>query len=92
MALAFQYMRKKAIKYASDDTIEALAKDYANIMKDAYSYLSKANKGNKNAKGKPSWNKGKHLSEEHKKSISKANKGKNKCKHWKIVNGKRVYY
>lgn len=34
MALAFQYMRKKAIKYASDETIEALAVDYANVMKD----------------------------------------------------------
>ena len=34
MALAFQYMRKKLIKYASDETIEALAKDYENIMKD----------------------------------------------------------
>lgn len=34
MALAFQYMRKKAIKYASDETIEELAIDYANVMKD----------------------------------------------------------
>lgn len=34
MALAFNFMRKKAIKYASDETIEELAKDYANIMKD----------------------------------------------------------
>ena len=34
MALAFQYMRKKAIKYASDNTIEELAIDYANVMKD----------------------------------------------------------
>ena len=28
MALAFTYMRKKMIKYASDKTIEQLAKDY----------------------------------------------------------------
>lgn len=34
MALAFQYMRKKAIKYASDETIEELALDYAAVMKD----------------------------------------------------------
>lgn len=33
-ALAFQYMRKKGIKYADDSTIEALAIDYAYIMKD----------------------------------------------------------
>ena len=34
MALAFQYMRKKSIKYADDTTIEALAIDYAYIMND----------------------------------------------------------
>lgn len=62
MALAFQYMRKKAIKYASDETIEALAKDYENIMKDAAEYVSKINKG-------------KHVSKETKMKISKARKG-----------------
>lgn len=54
MALAFQFMRKKAIKYASDDTIEELAKDYEDVMKD----------------------------------VSEAIKGK----HWKLVDGKRVWY
>ena len=39
-------------------------------------------------KGKPSPNKGKHRSEEIKSKISKAHKGK----HWKLVDGKRVYY
>ena len=63
MALAFQYMRKKLIKYASDDTIEALAKDYENIMKDAVEYRSE-------------YNKGKKLSEETKKKISESSKGK----------------
>lgn len=44
--------------------------------------LSEANKG------KPSPNKGKKMTEEQKKKIAEAHKGK----HWKIVNGKRIYY
>ena len=32
--------------------------------------------------------KGKHISEEHKKRVSEANKGR----HWKLVDGKRVWY
>lgn len=39
-------------------------------------------------KGKPTWNKGKHLSDEHKQKMSDALKGK----HWKLVDGKRVWY
>ena len=88
MALAFQYMRKKLIKYASDDTIEALAKDYENIMKEA----AEANKGKHRSeeykKKVSEANKGKQCSEETKKKISEANKGK----HWKLVDGKRVWY
>ena len=40
-------------------------------------------------------NKGKHFghfSEEHKKNIGEANKGKYKGKHWKLVDGKRVWF
>lgn len=99
MATAFQFMRKKAIRYATDETIEMLAKDYAEIMKDV-------------TKGRKVWNKGKHLSEETKKNMSQAQKGKKhgplsdehkiklskahkgiwKGKHWKLVDGKRVWY
>ena len=43
-------------------------------------------------KGGSSWSKGKHLSEEHKKRLSEAHKGKLKCKHWKLVEGKRLWY
>ena len=45
MARAFTLMRKKMVKYASDDTIEQLAKDYENAMKEASDTISEANKG-----------------------------------------------
>ena len=63
MAKAFVFMRKKMVAYASDETIEQLAKDYENAMKDAAEQHSKTMKG-------------KHLSEEHKKKMSEAKKGK----------------
>ena len=75
MAQAFVFMRKKMVAYASDETIEQLAKDYEASMKDAAEVKSKANKGKKR-------------SEEHKKKIAKARKGK----HWKLVGGKRFWY
>ena len=46
-------------------------------------------------KGKPSCRKGVKLSEETKRKISKAFTGENNPnygKHWKIINGKRIYY
>lgn len=49
-------------------------------------------------KGKPSWNKGKKLSplsEEHKAKVSASMKGKKHImekKHWKLVDGHRVWY
>ena len=49
-------------------------------------------------KGKPSWNKGKCISEEHKRKIAETMTGKKrgpykrKTLHWKIVDGKRVWY
>lgn len=49
--------------------------------------------------GKPSWNKGlknvyhrKPFSEEHKRKIREANKGNHKGMHWKLVDGKRVWF
>ena len=91
MAKAFVFMRKKAVAYATDETIEQLAKDYEEAMKEATEVKSKANKG-------------KRFSEEHKKNIGEARKGKlssetrnkiaesKKGKHWKLVDGKRVWY
>ena len=66
MALAFTLMRKKVVIYASDETIEQLAKDYEEAMKE----VAEANKG------KPAPNKGKRHSKETKNKISEAMKGK----------------
>ena len=41
MAKAFVFMRKKMVKYASDEAVEQLAKDYETSMKEA----AEANKG-----------------------------------------------
>ena len=62
MAKAFVFMRKKMVAYASDETIEQLAKDYEGVMKEAAEVISKANKGT-------------HHSEEHKNKLSEARKG-----------------
>ena len=87
MAKAFVFMRKRVVIYASDETIEQLAKDYEAAMKEAAEVISKANKGKKfseehkkkiaeSLKGENNPMYGKHPSEEAKKKISKANKGK----------------
>lgn len=101
MAIAFQFMRKKAIIYCTDETVEMIAKDYANAMKDA----AEAYKTDEFRKKLSDANKGKHLSEETKRKLSDAKKGKTfseehkkkiaefcKGKHWKVVEGKRVWY
>ena len=87
MALAFNFMRKKMVKYASDETIEQLAKDYESAMKDAAEVLSKAFKGKHHSKetknkmsemmkGENNPMYGKKRSAESKQKISKAKKGK----------------
>lgn len=116
MAKAFVFMRKKAVVYATDETIEQIAKDYENAMKEAAEQHSKAMKGRKfseehkkkiseSLKGKKNPLYGKHPSEEAKKKMSEAKKGHQvseetkkkiseyrKGKHWKLVDGKRVWY
>ena len=87
MAQAFVFMRKKMVAYASDETIEQLAKDYEEAMREVAEAKSKAMKGKKcseetrrkmsNAKkGKPGPNKGRKMSEESKKKNMEAHKGK----------------
>ena len=66
MAKAFVFMRKKAVVYATDETIEQLARDYEEAMKEVAEAM----------KGKPAPNKGKHFSEETRKKMSEAKKGK----------------
>ena len=77
-------------KYASEETRKRLSEAHKRQMSEAHKrQLSEAFKGRKNT-----WFIGKHHSEEAKKKISEAMKGKapwNKGKHWKLVDGKRVY-
>ena len=65
MALAFTLMRKKVVVYASEETIEQLAKDYENAMKEA------AEQHSKEMKGHP-------VSDETRRKISESSKGKQK--------------
>ena len=78
MALAFTFMRKRVVIYATDETIEQLAKDYENAMKDAADAISEAKKGKKlseETKQKISKTlEGKHPSEETRKKMSEAKK------------------
>lgn len=52
MAVAFTFMAKKALKYITPETAEAMAKDYAEARTIANQVVSDANKG------KTSWTKG----------------------------------
>ena len=74
MAKAFVFMRKKAVAYATDETIEQLAKDYEEAMKEAAEQHSKALKGKRTGKDNPFY--GKHHSEEAKNKNAEAHKGK----------------
>lgn len=87
MATAFCLMRKRAVVYATDETIEQIAQDYEEAMKDAARASSEANKGkpkseeskNKNSeahKGKKNPMYGKPKSEETRRKMSDAKKGK----------------
>ena len=80
MAKAFVFMRKKMVVYASDETIEQIARDYEEAMRDAAEATSKANKGKKRSeetrKKMSEAQKGKRVSSETRKKLSKAHKGK----------------
>ena len=92
MAKAFVFMRKKMVVYASDETIEQIAKDYENAMKEAARASSEAKKGKCTGEDNPfygkhhseetrkklsdSWDYDKHFTEETRKKIREANKGK----------------
>lgn len=73
MATAFTFMAKKSLKYLTPETAEQVAKDYEEAQEIALQYISKCQqdnmKGNKLALGK-------HHSDEAKRKISAAHKGK----------------
>lgn len=99
MAKAFVLMRKKAVVYATDETIEQLAKDYEEAMKEAAEQHSKAMKGKKvseetkkrmsAAKKENKYHLGKKHTDETKNKIGAAEKGNTYTKgmHW-YNNGK----
>ena len=68
MARAFTLMRKKAVVYATDETIEQIARDYEEAMREAAEASSKAKKGKYTGENNPFY--GKHHSEETRKKLS----------------------
>ena len=82
---------KKRISYAVRNRSEEIRRKIAESHKGKHHTEETRKKISKNNKGM----KGKHHSEETRKKISEAHKGKSsscKGKHWKLVDGKRVWY
>lgn len=92
MARAFTFMRKKAVVYATDETIEQIARDYEEAMREAAKASSESKKGKYTGEDNPfygkhhstetrkklsdSWDYDKHFTTETRKKISEGNKGK----------------
>lgn len=74
MAKAFVFMRKKVVAYASDETIEQIAKDYEVAMKEAAEAMKGKHHSEEAKKKIAAANIGKKLSKETKKKISEAKK------------------
>ena len=74
MARAFTFMRKKAVVYATDETIEQIARDYENAMKEAAEAMKGKHFSEEHKKKLSEAKKGKQFSEEHKKKLSEAKK------------------
>ena len=89
----FSEEHKKKLSEAKKDNQAFKGKHHS---EEARKKISKGHKGIKlceeHKKKISESKKGKELSEEHKKNISKSKKGQHKGMHWKIVNGKRVWY
>ena len=76
MAKAFVFMRKKMVAYASDETIEQLAKDYEAAMKEAAEAMKGKHRSEESKKKMREAHKGQKHSEETKKKMSESGKGK----------------
>lgn len=87
MARAFTLMRKKMVVYATDETIEQIAKDYEEAMREvaeaqkgkhhseeSKKKISESKKGKRTGEDNPFY--GKHHSEETRKKMSETRKGK----------------
>ena len=93
MAKAFVFMRKKMVKYATDETIEQLAKDYEEAMKEAAEAMKGKHPSEETKKKLSESNKGKPRSAETRKKLSEAHKGKpspNKGKHFSEEHKKKL--
>ncbi len=89
-ARSFTMMNKTAQKYITDETVELLAQEYKKALKDLKTSEEHKRKISESSKGKK---RGPH-SEEQKRKMSESHKGNRstKGKHWKLVDGKHVYY
>ena len=76
MAKAFTFMRKKAVAYATDETIEQIAKDYEEAMKEAAEAMKGKKFTEEHKKKLSEAQKGKHPSEYTRIKMSKTRKGK----------------
>ena len=76
MAMAFTLMRKKAVVYATDETIEQIARDYENAMKEAAEAMKGKHRSEESKKKMREAHKGQKHSEETKKKMSESGKGK----------------
>ena len=76
MAMAFTLMRKKAVVYATDETIEQIARDYENAMKEAAEAMKGKHFSEEHKKKLSEAMKGQKHSEETKKKMSESGKGK----------------
>ena len=76
MARAFTLMRKKAVIYATDETIEQIAKDYEEAMREAAEAQKGKHLSEETRRRMSEAAKGKPKTGEHRKKISESKKGK----------------
>ena len=65
---------------------------YFDVEPNCLIFLTPSEHNSLHHKCRPAWNKGKKLSEDYKRKMSESMKGRHKGAHWKLVDGKRVWY
>lgn len=105
MALAFNLMAKKGLKFITPETAEAMAKDYEEARAIANQHIADTHKGlhhteeakakmSKVRKGQIPWNKGQTHTEESKAKISESMKGKHHTEETKrkMAEARKAYW